>query len=270
MIDADEHLERIRAQFGKQADVYARMRQTTDERGLTGLVLLSGAAAGARVLDLACGPGFLTMAFAARCGSAGGVDATEPFLAMARAEAARRGLTNVEFRAGNVEQLPFDRGVFDIVSCRAAVHHFARPDRVLAEAARVVAPGGRVVIADMLTSEDEAKAEYHNRVERLCDPTHVRALPATEFERLFAGAGLAVRSATSLSIDYELEEWMAHGGPDGATAAQIRALMEATIDSDRCGLNVRRDGGRIWFTHAVAAFVLQAAGGASCGVTRSG
>ena len=48
MIDADEHLERIRAQFGKQADVYARMRQTTDEQGLNGLVLLSGANAGDR------------------------------------------------------------------------------------------------------------------------------------------------------------------------------------------------------------------------------
>ena len=115
-----------------------------------------------------------------------------------------------------MEQLPFDRGVFDVVSCRAAVHHVARPERVLAEAARLLAPGGRVVVADMLTSEDAAKAEYHNRVERLCDPTHVRALPATEFERLFAGAGLAVRSATSLSMDSEREGWMANGGPEAA------------------------------------------------------
>jgi hypothetical protein len=57
MIDADEHLERIRAQFGKQAEVYARMRQTTDERGSPVWCCLR-AAAGARVADLACGPGF--------------------------------------------------------------------------------------------------------------------------------------------------------------------------------------------------------------------
>ena len=169
-IDADSHLDRIRAQFGKQADVYARMRQTTDERSLNALVALSGADADARVLDVACGPGFLTMAFAARCRHAVGVDATEPFLAMARAEAEHRGLRNIEFRTGNAEQLPFGAGAFDVVSCRAAFHHFARPERVLAEMARVVAPHGRLLVADMLSSEDPAKAEYHNRMERLCDP----------------------------------------------------------------------------------------------------
>ena len=260
MIDADEHLERIRAQFGRQADVYARMRQTTDEEALNGLVMLSGAGADERVLDLACGPGFLTMAFAARCRNAVGLDATEPFLAMARLEAARRGLTNIEFRAGDAEHVPFDVGAFDVVSCRAAVHHFARPERVLAEAARMLAPGGRVVVADFLTSEDAAKAEYHNRIERLCDPTHVRALSEPEFLRLFGAAGLAVRSSRSLTMDYELEEWIAHGGPDDRTAAEIRALMQAAIDGDRCDLHVRREGASIHFTHAVAVYVLEPRG----------
>src|SRR4029450_11525461 len=67
VVDADAHLERIRAQFGKQADVYARMRQATDEGALNALVEVSRADAGSRVLDVACGPGFLTMSFAARC-----------------------------------------------------------------------------------------------------------------------------------------------------------------------------------------------------------
>src|SRR5262245_32682486 len=107
MTDTDARLERIRAQFGKQAEVYARMRQTTDERSLNALVQVCGTDTGARVLDVACGPGFLTMAFAARCRHAVGVDATEPFLAMARVEAERRGLRNVEFRAGDAERLAF-------------------------------------------------------------------------------------------------------------------------------------------------------------------
>src|SRR5258705_10210978 len=132
MIDSDAHLERIRAQFGRMADVYARMRQTTDEKSLNALVSISGADAKARVLDVACGPGFLTMAFAARCGSAVGCDATEPFLLMARAEAAQRRLDNIEFRSGNAQALPFDDGVFDIVSCPAAFPHFAPPHQVLA------------------------------------------------------------------------------------------------------------------------------------------
>ena len=259
MIDADSHLERIRAQFGKQADVYARMRQTTDERSLNALVSLSGADATARVLDVACGPGFLTMAFAARCGSAVGFDATEPFLAMARAEAEQRGLRNIEFRFGNAEQLPFAAGAFDSVSCRAAFHHFARPERVLAEMARVAAPNGRLLIADMLSSEDPSKAAYHNHMDRLVDPSHVRALTAPEFERLFGAAGLAARFQTAVPIDIEVDEWLAHGGPDAATETEIRALVEASIDTDRCGLNMRRENGALWFTYTTGVFVLERA-----------
>jgi ubiquinone/menaquinone biosynthesis C-methylase UbiE len=175
MTRSGTHLDRIRTQFGKQANVYARMQQTTDQRSLDALVTVAGANAGARVLDVACGPGFLTMIFAARCRTAVGLDATEPFLAMARAEAARRGLPNIEFRSGNAEQLPFGDGGFEVVVCRAAFHHFAWPARVLAEMVRVATPAGRLLVADMLSSEDPAKAAYHNRMERLCDPSHVRA-----------------------------------------------------------------------------------------------
>jgi ubiquinone/menaquinone biosynthesis C-methylase UbiE len=259
MIDADAHLEHIRAQFGRQADAYVRLRHTTDERSLNGLVLLSGADAESRVLDVACGPGFLTMAFAARCRHAVGFDATEPFLAMARAEAEHRGLRNVAFQCGNAEQLPFGSGEFDIAACRAAVHHFARPERVLAEMVRVTAPQGRIVVADFLSSDDPVKAAYHNQMERLCDPTHVRSLTTAELVGLFGGAGLIVRFQTEVTYDYELEEWMAHGGPDAATAAQIRALMEASIDADRSGLNVRRQDGGIWFSHRAVAYVLERA-----------
>jgi ubiquinone/menaquinone biosynthesis C-methylase UbiE len=259
MIDSDQQLERIRAQFGKQADVYARMRLTTDERSLNALVQVSGADSGSRVLDVACGPGFLTMAFAAQCRQAVGVDATEPFLAMARAEAEQRGLRNVEFRAGNAEQLPFPDGSFDRVACRAAFHHFARPERVLAEMARVAAKPGRLLIADMMSSEDPIKADYHNRMERLCDPSHVRALTATELALLFDAASLSVRFHAEVPIDMEVEEWLAHGGPDAATAAQIRALIEASLDVDRCGLNVRREDGVTRFTYATGVYVLDRA-----------
>jgi ubiquinone/menaquinone biosynthesis C-methylase UbiE len=255
--DADAtHLERIRAQFGRQADAYIRMQQTTDERMLNGLVLLSGAGPAARVLDVACGPGFLTMRFAATCASAVGLDATDTFLAIARAEAERRGLANVEFRSGDAEHLPFADATFGVVACRAAFHHFLHPERVLGEMTRVATPGGRVVIADMLESEDPAQAAYRTRIERLCDPTHTRALSDSELATLFAGAGLRVVVAPHTTMDYELEEWMAHGGPSPEHAAEIRGLMEASIGGDLSGLGVRRQDGKLWFTYRVAVFVL--------------
>jgi SAM-dependent methyltransferase len=213
------------------------------------------------VLDVACGPGFLTMAFARRCTRAQGIDATPAWLERARADAARHGLGNVQFDYGDAEALPAADASFDIVSCRAAFHHFPYPERVLGEMRRTAKPDGRLLVADMLGSEEPAKAAYHDRIERLCDPTHVRALPASEFERLFAAAGLELVARPSGAMDYDVEEWMAHGGPSPEASAEIVRLLDASFVTDRCGLAVRREHGRLRFSHTVVAFVLKPAAG---------
>ena len=254
---ADSHLDRVREQFTRQADAYAGMAQTRDERALAGIVSLAGAGPGDRVLDVACGPGFLTLAFASRCAEATGVDATESWLDRARAEARRRGLANARFEAGDATALPFADARFDLVSCRAAFHHFPAPERVLAEMKRVAKPGGRLVVADMLGDEDAARAERHDAIERLCDPTHVRALPPSAFAALFAGAGLELLRTVPGTLEYDAEEWIAHGGPDAATAREILRRLEAAIDGDAAGLEVRREDGRLRFRHRTALYVLR-------------
>lgn len=97
--------------------------------------------------------------------------------------------------------LPFADASFDVVSCRAAFHHFPRPERILGEICRVARPAASIVIADLLGSEDSAKAAHHDHMERLCDPIHVRAIPETGFRRLFAAAGLEVRYAGKSPLD---------------------------------------------------------------------
>jgi ubiquinone/menaquinone biosynthesis C-methylase UbiE len=257
MGDSHEHLEEIRRQFTRQADAYAAMPQTKDEAAHAGLVALVGAQPNDRVLDVACGPGFLTMAFARRCGRVHGIDATAALLERARAEALRSELRNVRFGLGDAEALPFAGATFDVVACRAAFHHFERPPRVLAEMRRVTRPGGRLLVADILGSEEPGKAAYHDRIERLCDPTHVRALPASEFERLFAAVGLEVMARPSGVMHVDVDEWMSHGGPTPAAAAEIAQAFEDSLAVDRCGLAVRRENGRMRFSHTVAAFVLK-------------
>ncbi|MDX1650343.1 MAG: methyltransferase domain-containing protein [Myxococcota bacterium] len=253
-----DDLQRVRVQFDRQAEAYARMRQTTDARALAGLVGLCGAGAGDRVLDVACGPGLLTLAFAARVQEAVGIDATPAFLRMARQEAARRGLAGARFQEGDAEALPFPDGAFDVAACRAAFHHFPRPARVLSEMRRVVRPGGRLLVADLLGSEDPEKASLHDRIERLCDPSHARALPASAFERLFAEAGLEVVAAPRGELAYDAEDWLAHGGPDETTAARIRTLLAESAGGDRADLDVHRDAaGRLRFRHRTAAWLLR-------------
>ena len=122
---------------------------------------------------------------------------------------------------------------------------------------RVMRPEGRVLIADMIASEDPDKAAYHNRMERLCDPTHVCALPLSAFENLFSHAGLAIVLRPTSVLHYDVGEWIAHGGPCAADAEQIVSLMEASTDPDRSGLNVRRENGTLRFSHTAVAFVLR-------------
>ena len=254
---ADDHLERVRKQFSRTAEVYARLVQATQAEGLSGLVAISRAGPSDRVLDVACGPGFLTMEFAKRCADVVGFDATDTFIELARAEGARRGLSNIQFEHGDAEHLPFQDGTFAIVSCRAAFHHFSRPASVLAEMVRVSAPGGRIVIADLLGSEDPRQADLHDHIEQLCDPTHVRALPASEFERMFASAGLQIAVQRRGTLDYDLEEWISHGAPEDRVRSEIVSLMESCLADDRAGLRVRRESGRLRFSHHGAAFVLE-------------
>jgi ubiquinone/menaquinone biosynthesis C-methylase UbiE len=252
-----DRAELVREQFNKQAEAYEKLAIVTDRTLLNQMVSLSGARAGDRVIEFACGPGFVAMAFAERGAIVTGVDITERFLDHARAEASRRQLGNVGFIAGNVEALPTPPDSFELAVCRFAFHHFGNPNRVLREMKRVTRPGGRLLILDMIASENPAWADYHNRVERLCDPSHVRAIAASEFEQMFAESGLGILQKVPRETSYGLAEWMAHGGPSEENRAAITALMEASIKRDCSGLKVRRQNGEIRFSHQGMTYLLQ-------------
>ncbi len=258
---ANEQLGRIQRQFRRQADAYERLASVTDAAALARLVAVSDAGAKDRVLDVACGPAFLTMTFAERCAAVVGVDGTDVFLDHARAAARRRGFGNLRFVLGDVERMPIADRVFDVAACRAAFHHFPKPDLVLREMVRVTRPGARLLIADQVSSEDPAKAALHNEIERLCDPTHARALAESELREMFACLGLTVAFRGQSTIDYSVAEWMSHGGPAPDVAREIERTMHGSIDGDRAGLAVRVEDGELRFSHTAVAFVLRTVSG---------
>jgi SAM-dependent methyltransferase len=106
--------------------------------------LLDAAGIGAetRVLDLCCGPGIVTAAAAERKAKPSGLDFSAAMLAEARA--ANPG---IDFTEGDAEAIPFGDASFDAVVSNFGVHHVARPERALAEAFRVLRPGGRLAFA---------------------------------------------------------------------------------------------------------------------------
>jgi SAM-dependent methyltransferase len=149
------------------------------------------------------------------------LDLTEPMLHAARAFVRERGARHVAFVAGNVEALPFREGAFDVVTCRIAAHHFADPATALRQVARVLAPGGSLLLQDILGSDDPEANTFITEVERRRDPSHVKAYRAAEWKALLRGAGLTIIDDATLSRVRPWREWTARMR---MTAEAVRGL----------------------------------------------
>ena len=254
---SSDRVENIQKQFDAHGEAYIRLPSVAEEKLLDAIVRISRVTPEERVLDVASGPGFIAMALSGACQEVVGIDVTENFLNFARAESTSRGLSNVTFEYGDVESMPFEDHAFDCAVCRSAFHHFPNPERVLAEMKRVVKPGGRLLIMDMIASEDPEKAAYHHHIEMLCDPTHARALSPSAFQSLFNEAGLTVAWEREGQVHYSVDQWLEHGGPPEVAAAEIRELLEASVDTDRAGIPVWRDGDTLMLGHRAMSYLLE-------------
>jgi SAM-dependent methyltransferase len=102
-----------------------------------------------RVADLGCGDGYLAIEASRWASTVVAVDRSDEVLARARALGRRRRAANVTWRRGELEHLPIDDASIDVALLSQVLHHAADPARALAEAARITAPGGRVLILDL-------------------------------------------------------------------------------------------------------------------------
>jgi SAM-dependent methyltransferase len=113
------------------------------------------------VLDLGSGAGFDALLAARKVGPTGlvvGVDMTDAMLQRARANAQSAGLSNVEFRKGDIESLPVDDGLFDIVLSNCVLNLCPDKDRALREIHRVLKPGGKLAVSDMAWMTEPAES----------------------------------------------------------------------------------------------------------------
>ena len=124
-----------------------------------------GEALGARpfdsLLDLGTGTGRILELFAPLYARAVGVDASADMLAVARANLDRAGIAGAQVRLGDIHNLPFPRDSFDVVTIHQVLHYLDDPERAIAEAARVLRPGGRLLVVDFAPHDLEFLRERH-------------------------------------------------------------------------------------------------------------
>jgi ArsR family transcriptional regulator len=113
------------------------------------------------IADLGAGEGAFALLLAQRAKKVIAVDTSAKMIEVAREQALRHGLSNVEYRLGDMEDLPIDSASVDLVFFSQSLHHALHPDRAVAEAARILVPGGRIVILDLVKHRFEEARELY-------------------------------------------------------------------------------------------------------------
>jgi SAM-dependent methyltransferase len=225
--------ESIRDEFTHQADAFARSPTMSMAETLGSLVELVPEDPSARWLEVACGPGLVSRALAPRVGAVEGVDLTPAMVAKAATEAEREGVTNATFTVGDATALPYEEASFDGAVTRFSLHHIPAPGRVLAEMARVVKPGGWVLVADHVADGDGEAAAWHGEIERLRDPSHWACLTPERILALGERAGLRLDEERVIPFEIDYDEWLGRGSGGPAAAALIDGLLaEAPATAD--------------------------------------
>jgi ubiquinone/menaquinone biosynthesis C-methylase UbiE len=245
MTKESSHQEKILDRFTETADAFARTvrRTRTAEAEELAERVTAGLASAKQMLaiDLACGPGTYTRPLALHVRQAVGVDLTPAMIEKARAEAARDGIANIEFVRADIYALPFADGAAGIVSCGYAFHHMTDPPRALAEMARVLQPGGRMAITDIIVPEG-CDGAFQNSVERVRDPSHTITQSAANFRAMIGELGLRVVSEHRHDNWHDFDVWMGNAckAPGDPVYAQTRSMMESVIGDDHSGFHPRR------------------------------
>jgi ubiquinone/menaquinone biosynthesis C-methylase UbiE len=253
-------IESIRHSFARQAETMSNSPIFSAKDGPGTVAQASGHGPGRRCIDVGCGPGIVLEVLARRGGEVVGVDATPEMVQRAQERCRRANLDNVEVLAGLCESLPFPDRHFDAVVSRTVLHHVADPHTVMAEMARVLRPGGRMVVVDVVSSDASEESDLQNALEIMRDPSHVRMLGRSEFQRLGQPLGLRLIEQRHWVQHRDLGEWLrivSAPEREWPLGVVMRNLAEA---GRHAGINITCAGNTITFDHSLLMLVLDKAG----------
>ena len=218
----------VQQHFTARAATY----QGAGDETLAAMVEFAALTPATLALDVATGTGAVAFELAPGVGQQGcvvGVDLTLAMLQRAaerrRASAAPAPERRVQLASADTTRLPFRDASFAVVACRFSVHHFTDAVPGLAEMARVLQPGGRLVIGEFCLPEDPGQAARFNQLERLRSPSHVEAFSESRLRALMADMGCPVRAARHFTRRMTASTWASTANTSPEDEAEIRRLL---------------------------------------------
>jgi broad specificity phosphatase PhoE/ubiquinone/menaquinone biosynthesis C-methylase UbiE len=214
------------------------------ERELRELVRLANPRGIEQVLDVATGSGVVALSLGPYVESVLGIDLSPAMLELAETERAARGINNVRFSLGQIGVAPLPESSFDVITHHDLLLYVSELPALFALFNRLLRAGGRIVMDEMVGSDDPVKRATLEAIMLRRDPAMVEMVSAGEIESALRSAGFRVAKAERYTVNRDVDEWLARAAADEATRSAVRGMIEAGMDADAAGLNARwgRDG----------------------------
>lgn len=224
----------VQGQFGRSAASYVTSDVHRNGKDLTKLIELANTTGKEKALDVATGGGHTANALAPLVEHVTAFDLTEAMLRAAEKFTKSNGYDNVDFVQGDAEQMPFADAVFDIVTCRIAPHHFPSVENFIAEAYRVLKPGGAFLLDDNVAPENDDFDQFINKVEKMRDTSHFRLWKKSVWLRMLELHGFQVQEWHRFEKLLDFDDWcrrMRLGKEDQMRLNRV--MVDATEDIHR-------------------------------------
>ena len=236
---ADRDVTRLsQHQFSSHAIGYFKSQLFNAGADLDSIISMVSGAETNFAVDIGSGAGFTAFAVSPFASNVCAIDLALPMLQHSVEGSRSRGITNVTSVLGSAELLPFSNNSVGLMTCRLAAHHFNDVTVVAREWARVLAPGGVLVLVDTVAPEEPETAAWMNNIELQRDPSHSCNLSVPQWLEVLANNGFTVEETLLTKIPLEFDDWSQRSGtpPDMVEAMRNDYINANDLVTDAFGI----------------------------------